>query len=193
MISIIPSLGLAQLPIGAKPLKDFVSFAPFILELQTIKLKSSDRDVPNELRGVINGQQITISGTKKTGEKNVMGRGVGHFGKIVLIGKGAAESGSLSVRVPWADANTYYGIALELTSGVLQPNNVRLVAGTTYKWQASVQGTEFVFEIFDKDRRLDVLRATSDVVKSFGFYTTVRHIGNKSDITINVDPLPLKR
>ena len=173
-----------------KPLKDQVEVVPYAWEMPTVKFKPHDKAVPDELRVAVTGQQIQISGVKKNDMSRVNGNLIAHYGKLVLTSAEAPQSGTLLAKAPYVEDGVHYGIALELTSGKITPNLIRLGQDTNYNWSIRIDGAAFIFEVTKDGQKVDSLQATKTDVKAFGFFTTARYPGNKADLTVTLNPQP---
>ena len=170
-----------------KPLKEQVEIVPYAWEMPTVKFKSHDKALPDELRVTVNGQQIQIGGVKKTDMSRVGGNLIAHFGKLILIAAPAPQSGMLLAKAPYVEDGTHYGIALELTNGTIAANLIKLNQDTNYDWSVRIDGVAFILEVTNKGQKVNTIQATKTDVKSFGFISTVRYPGNKSDMTVTVN------
>lgn len=171
-----------------KPLKEQVEIVPYAWEMPAVKFKPHDKAVPDEFRVAVNGQQIQISGAKKNDMSRVNGNLIAHYGKLVLTPAEAPQSGTLLAKAPYVEDGVHYGIALELTSGKITPDLIRLSQDTSYNWSARIDGGVFLFEVTKEGQKVSSLQATKTDVKAFGFFTTARYPGNKADLTVTVNP-----
>ena len=157
----------------------------FIREFKEMKFKEDDASVPNELEVKADGAQIKIFGVKRTNEKRLKKKLVGHFGKLVLLPI-EVSSGKAQVKIPSIEGITTYGIALEQPDGELKTLPLMIDSKITYSWGVESDGKRILFAVKDNDGKLaGSLSINASQAKSFGFYSTVRYPGNKASLTIS--------
>lgn len=169
-----------------KALKEEIVVLPFVWPLREVKFKPHDREVPDELRVEITENQLHISGTKKSDTKKVLGREVGKYGKLALL-PAVPRSGSLIAKIQTINDVNEYGISLELASGALKSEAIKLEPNTNYSWTAELKGNDFVITVSKNGEVLNSVSSEAATVKSFGFNASVRHPGSKADIAVTVD------
>ena len=167
--------------------KEEAEVIPYVRELETVKLKKHEHDVPDELRVDFNGADIHISGMKKSNMSMIMGAKAGHIGKLVLL-PASTRSGSLEVKIPWLRDATFYGLVVELNGDVLKAQAPKLELGPKYEWTTQIDGTDFIFELTNGEDKVVSFKEPAAAVKAFGFYATVRHPGGKADLLVTLHP-----
>lgn len=169
-----------------KPDRASIEVLPFAREFMTEKFKANDREVPDELRATTT-DKVRIYGKRKLNKTApVRGRMSAHFGKIALIPIGNWK-GTVNVKSPSADDVTYYYASLELEGGKLDTKIILLSTGVDYTWSVTQGAAQTTFKITDGAKEIVSLSGPMASVRSFGFASTVRYLGNESDISVTFD------
>lgn len=175
----------AQQPAN-KPDRTLIEVLPFAREFMNEKFKPNDREVPDELRATTT-DKVRIFGKRKLNKTApVRGRGSAHFGKIVLVPVGNWK-GVINVKSPSADDVTYYYASIELEGGKLDTKIIQLSTGVDYAWSVVKGPAQTTFKITDGAKEVVSLSGPAASVKSVGFASTVRYLGNEADISVTFE------
>ena len=109
-----------------------------------------------------------------------------HFGKLVLISAGNLK-GKLTVKNPSADDVTCYYATIELDGGKLDTKIIQLSTGVDYSWSLAKGPAQSTLKIMEGAKEVVNLSGPAASVKSFGFASTVRYLGNESDISVTFE------
>ncbi|WP_265592640.1 hypothetical protein [Verrucomicrobium sp. BvORR034] len=171
---------------GGKPDRAAIEVLPFAREFMNEKFKTNDREVPDELRATTT-DKIRIYGKRKLNRTApVRGRLSAHFGKIVLVPVGNLK-GVINVKSPSADDVTYYYASIELEGGKLDTKIIQLSTGVDYAWSVVKGPAQTTFKITDGAKEVVSLSGPAASVKSVGFASTVRYLGNEADISVTFE------
>ena len=183
---IFPAFGQSPAASGTfrKSLSEQVTILPFVAERSSFKFKPHAREVPDELRAEVKGQELHISGTKKSDTRNIQGL-AGWFGKVALS-PASQQSGTFQAAIQFIRESDYYGIVLELDNGTLKTERLNADLNL-YQWKTMVKDAKFSLIIAKEGGREISVSEDASHVKSFGFYAVVRYPGNKADVTIKFD------